>query len=313
MSTLRSTIFATAALVLLTPAAPAQEHHHDAAPTAPAPTTPAPTTDAPMPGMDHQHHQDMPASSAAAASEPTQSEQEHVPPDAPTSQDNHPMSYRAMAREMEMDDTSATGKLLLDRLEWRDTHAGDAFAWNAEAWYGNDANKLWLKTEGEREQGASTTARTELLWDRPIARWWNVQAGLRHDSASGRSRDWAALGVQGLAPGFFDVEATAYLGDSGRAAARLSAERDLLLTQRLILQPEAEFNLYSKDDPVNRIGAGLSDLELALRLRYELRREFATYVGIVWAGRFGNTADLVRAAGEDPSDLQALAGFRIWF
>jgi copper resistance protein B len=288
MSTMRSTWFATAAIVLLAPAAPAQEH---------------------------QHHHDMPPPAApqSASTEPTQSEQEHVPPDPPTSQDDHPMSYREMARQMEMDDTSATGKLLFDRLEWRDTHAGNAFAWNAEAWYGNDAHKLWLKTEGERENGATTTARTELLWDRPFARWWNLQAGVRHDSASGDSRDWAAAGVQGIAPGFFDIEATAYIGDSGRTAARLSAERDLLLTQRLILQPEAEINLYGKDDPANQIGAGLSDLEVALRLRYELRREFSTYAGIVWARRFGKTADLVQAAGEASGDLQALAGFRIWF
>jgi copper resistance protein B len=287
MSTLRSTLLTTAFIVLLAPAAPAQEHHHD------------------MPSP--------PAAQQPASTEATQSEQEHVPPDPPTSQDDHPMSYRAMARAMEMDDTSFTRKFLLDRLEWRDTDAGGAFAWNAAAWYGNDANQLWLKTEGEREGGTTTAARTELLWDRPVARWWNLQAGIRHDSAIGNSRDWAAVGVQGIAPGFFDIEVTAYVGDSGRTAARLSAERDLLLTQRLILQPEAEINFYGKDDPANRIGSGLSDLELALRLRYELRREFATYIGVVWARRCGDTADLVQAAAEDPSDLQVLAGFRIWF
>lgn len=222
------------------------------------------------------------------------------------------MSYREMARTMEMDDTSATGMLLFDRLEWRNAKAGDALVWNAEAWYGNDANTLLLKSEGARHNG-ETTARTELLWDKPIARWWNLQAGVRHDSAIEESREWLAAGVQGLAPGFIDIEATAYIGDSGRAAARLSAERDVLLTQRLILQPEVELNLYTQADPANQIGSGVSDLEVALRLRYEIRREFATYLGVVWARRFGNTATLARAAGDDPDDVQFAAGLRIWF
>jgi len=275
---------------------------------------------------------------ALHAEEPTESELEHVAPDAPGSQDNHPMSYREMARMMEMDDKSSTGKVMFDRLEWRDANGGSAFAWNADAWYGNDYNKLWLKSEGEREHGADatasqlaantaqfgpalftqsrdtrTTARTELLWDHTIARWWTLQTGVRHDSGSGDSRDWAALGVQGLASGFFDVEATAYVGDSGRTAARISAERDLLFTQRLILQPEFEVNLYGKDDPANGIGSGLADFELALRLRYEFRRELASYVGAVWARRFGSSADFARAAGEDPNDIQWVAGLRIWF
>ena len=234
------------------------------------------------------------------------------------------MSYRAMARTMEMDDTSATGKVMFDRLEWRNASGGSAFAWNADAWYGNDYNKLWLKSEGEREhvdgptlftqnRGTTTSARTELLWDHTIARWWNLQTGLRHDSGSGDARDWAGLGVQGLAPGFFNVEATAYVGDSGRTAARVSAERDLLFTQRLILQPEFEINLYGKDDLQNGIGSGLSNLELSLRLRYEFRRELASYVGVVWARRFGDTADFARAVGEDPNDIQWVAGLRIWF
>jgi copper resistance protein B len=223
------------------------------------------------------------------------------------------MSYREMTRVMQMDDTSPTGMVLFNRLEWRDAGSGDAFEWDAEAWYGNDANKLWLKSEGEHEDGGSTSARSEALWDRPVTRWWHLQTGLRHDSGSGDSRNWAAFGVQGLAPAFFEVEATAYVGDAGRTAARLSTSRDLLLTQRLILQPETELNLYGKDDVKNGIRAGLSDLELALRLRYEIRREFAAYTGVVWARRFGASADLARAQGEDPSDAQLVAGLRIWF
>lgn len=290
MSTIVRLALLTTTTLILAPALPAQQ----------------------MPGMDHQHHPPTPSNTPASPAEPTQSQQEHVPPDPPAAQDDHPMSYREMARVMEMDDTSATGMLLFDRLEWRDATRGSALAWNADAWYGNDAHKFWLKSEGSRQNGKTTAARTEALWDRPVTRWWNLQAGARHDAGSGASRNWVAVGVQGLAPGFFDVEATAYVGDSGRAAVRFSAERDVLFTQRLILQPELEVNVYSKADPENRLGSGVSDLELALRLRYEIRREFATYFGIVWARRFGTTADLARASGEEASDAQFLAGVRIW-
>jgi copper resistance protein B len=245
--------------------------------------------------------------------EPTQSEREHVPPDPPTAPDDHRMSYRAMARMMEMDDTSATGMVLLDRLEWRNANRGSALAWNADAWYGNDYDKLWLKTEGERRSGTTLAARSELLWDRVLARWWDLQAGMRHDSGEGASRNWVALGVQGLAPGFFNVEATAYVGDAGRSAVRISLQRDLLFTQRLVLQPELEVNLYGKSDARKGIGSGVSDAELALRLRYELRRELAPYLGVVWARRFGATASFARSGGEDPNDVQVLGGLRVWF
>jgi len=247
------------------------------------------------------------------AAQETQSEKEHVPPDPPTAQDAHSMPYREMVRVMQMDDTHPYGKVLIDRLEWRDANGGDGLEWNAEAWYGNDDDKLWFKSEGNRSDGVTELARNELLWNRTFTRWWNLQAGVRHDSGIGESRNWAAFGVQGLAPGFFDVEATVYIGDAGRAAARLSVERNLLFTQRLILQPELELNAYSESDAARLIGSGISDLELGLRLRYEFRREFAMYVGVAWERRFGSTASFLRAAGENPDDLQALAGLRTWF
>lgn len=250
---------------------------------------------------------------SAQESSPAQSQQEHVPPDPPTTELNHDMPYREMTRMMQMDDRTPVGKVLLDRFEWRDTSAGEGIAWNGEAWYGGDYDKLWLKTEGTRHDGETQHARSEVLWNRTYSRWWNLQAGVRHDSGGDTSREWAALGIQGTAPGFLELEATAYVGEQGRAAARLSIERDLLLTQRLILQPEIELNAYSKADRANRIGSGLSDLELGLRLRYEFRREFAAYFGMVWARSLGGTASFLRATGEDPDDLQALAGLRLWF
>jgi copper resistance protein B len=242
---------------------------------------------------------------------PTESERRHVPPPPP----QHPMpdmSNERMIELMEMDDTSAFAMVLLDQLEWRDSDGDDGLFWDGRAWYGRDFNKLWFKSEGERVARESE-ARIELLWDHIFARWWSVQTGVRHDLGEGPGRTWAAVGVQGLAPYWFEVEATLYVGEEGRTAAILSAEYDLLLTQRLILQPKIEMNLYGKDDASNGIGSGLSEGELSLRLRYEIRREIAPYLGVTWTRSFGNTADLVRVEGGDASDLQVVAGLRMWF
>ena len=118
---------------------------------------------------------------------------------------------------------------------------------------------------------------------------------------------------KGLAPYWLDAEATFYVGEEGRTAARLKADYDLLITQRLILQPYGEVNLYSKSDPGRQVGSGLSDLELSLRLRYEVRREFAPYIGVGWFRRFGTTAELARAAGEGSDEVQLVAGLHVWF
>jgi len=236
---------------------------------------------------------------------------QHVPPPPP----QHPMaeiSSAEMVRMMQMDDTARTGQVLLDQLEWRHTDAGSAGVWEGEAWYGGDYDKLWLRTEGEAVQG-NTDARVELLCDRLISRWWSLQAGAREDFGNGPARTWAALGVEGIAPYWFAVEATVYVGGASRTAARLKVEYDLLLTQRLIVQPETEANLYGKPDPARELGSGVSDLQLAVRLRYEIRRQFAPYAGVVWQRLFGATADQALAAGIDPSQVQWVLGLRIWF
>lgn len=230
---------------------------------------------------------------------------------------SHNMSYREMVDIMQMDDTSRFAKVMFDQLEWRNggTDEGRA-AWDAQGYYGGDYDKLWIKSEGKYVADGRAgvhDADVQVLWDRVISPWWNFQAGARQDFGSGKSRTWAALGVEGLAPQWFETEATVYVSDEGRTAARLKAQYELLLTQRLVLQPFAEANFYGHSDPTHEIGSGLSDLEISFRLRYEISRQFAPYVGVVWLRRFGDTADLVRAAGGERSALELTAGLRVWF
>jgi copper resistance protein B len=262
--------------------------------------------------QEHSHHPEAPPAPPAQDTGATQSELEHVAPDPPSS-DMPDMSYKTMTELMTMDDTAPVGKVLFDQLDWRDANGADAVAWDARAYYGTDYDKLWLRTEGERASAITREARAEVLWDRIFSRWWSTQVGVRHDFGEGPARDWLSVGVQGLAPFFFEIETAAYFGDAGRTAARFKLEYELLFTQRLILQPELELNAYGKDDPANRILSGFSDAQLALRLRYEITREIAPYIGVAWVRRLGKTADLARSSGEDPGDLQALAGIRFWF
>jgi copper resistance protein B len=229
------------------------------------------------------------------------------------------MSYREMASMMEMDDTARFGKVMLDQLEWRNGDGGESrAAWDAQAWYGGDYDKFWVKTEGDYvgsdpDKGLHE-ASVDALWNRVFSRWWSVESGVRRDFGSGASGTWAALGIQGLAPQWFQTEATFYASDGGRTAMRLKVSYDLLLTQRLVLQPYAEANLYGRADPQQRVGSGLSDLELSMRLRYELRRELAPYLGLVWLHRFGGTADFARTDGvHGAGEAELAAGLRAWF
>jgi copper resistance protein B len=258
-----------------------------------------------MPAMaDHAHH-------GTAGDQPTESELAHVPP-APPAQVMGDMSEEDMAEMMGMDDTEPFGMALFDQFEWRDTDADEAFAWDGRAWYGNDYDKGLVKTEGERVDG-DYEGSAELLWDHVISRWWSLQAGVAHDFGDGPSRSWAAFGVQGLAPYWFEVEALMYVGEEGRTAARFSTEYEMFLTQRLVLQPKFELNLYGKDDAANGIASGLSDAALGLRLRYEIRREIAPYVGVLWSRKFGETAELAREHSLDAEHVQFVAGVRAWF
>jgi copper resistance protein B len=257
------------------------------------------------------HAQAVPPATPTTPVSPTAAP-DHVPPDPPQELMGD-MTYKDMVSMMQMDDTHRFGKVMLDQFEWRDAQEGAAGAWDAQASYGGDYNKLWVKTEGERIGGITRDASVDLLFDRVVATWWDAQSGVRQDFGKGPARTWLALGLQGLTPYWLDAEATFYVGEEGRTAVRLKADYDLLLTQRLILQPYGEVNLYSKSDPERQLGSGLSDLELSLRCRYEVRREFAPYVGVGWFRRFGATAELARAAGEGSDEVQLVAGLHIWF
>ncbi|MEO8849291.1 MAG: copper resistance protein B [Casimicrobiaceae bacterium] len=234
------------------------------------------------------------------------------PPDARDPDYSDGIAHQSM-RGMDMNDDASLLYVLFDNLEYRHSGDGNAQAVDAQAWYGGDRNKLWLKLDGERSDGRLGATRTEALWNHAIATYWGSQIGMRHDLGDGPSRNWAAFGVQGLAPYWFDLQATAYLGQSRRTALRVEAEYELLLTQRWILQPDVEINFYGKNDHARGIGSGLSDLDFGLRLRYEITRKLAPYVGVVWNRKFGNTADYARAVGGDNQETQLVAGFRIWF
>lgn len=217
-------------------------------------------------------------------------------------------------RELRLADEHNFGALLVDRLEWTHATGGDnASAYEIQGWFGRDYDRLVIKAEGDVAKGKLEEARTELLWGHAIATFWDTQLGVRYDSGAGPDRGWLALGVQGLAPYWFEVDAAAYVGDEGRTALRLGAEYELLLTQKLILQPRIELNAYGKSDEARGIGSGLSEAQAGLRLRYEFTRQFAPYIGIERASTFGQTADLARADGERTGETRWVAGVRFWF
>lgn len=210
-------------------------------------------------------------------------------------------------------DEHSFASLLVDRFERVRTDDNTSATYDLQAWYGRDYNRAVLKAEGDIDSGSLEDATTELLWGHAIATYWNTQLGLRYDSGDAPDRTWLAFGVQGLAPYWFEVDATAYVGKTGRTAFNLEVEYDLLLTQKLILQPRIEMDLYGKRDAARNLGNGLSDASAGLRLRYEIRREFAPYAGIEFARKFGDTKDFARTSGLNTSETRFVAGLRFWF
>ena len=210
-------------------------------------------------------------------------------------------------------DMSVNYFVLFDQLEWQTGNGSDAFSWDTKGWVGQDRNRLWFRTEGDRSGGRTEQAQVNLRSGRAIARWWDVTAGVRLDTLPDTPRSALALGVQGLAPYWFEVEASAYIEPSGRTHVRVETEYDLLITNRLVLQPLVELEVYGSADRERLIGTGLSTGEVGLRLRYAFRRELAPYVGVVWTRRFSGTAGQARAAGQDVTGTRLAVGLRTWF
>jgi copper resistance protein B len=205
---------------------------------------------------------------------------------------------------------------LLDQLEIAPHRDGTQVNLDATGWVGGDVNRLWIRGEGDLETERSSGAlQAEAFYGRLFSPYWDALVGLRVDRQWGEgthARAHLALGLEGVAPYWFELEPTLYVSQDGDVSGQLEAEYELLVTQRLVLQPRLEVQVAVQEVPEFGVGSGLTDLELGARLRYEIRRELAPYVGIAWHRRVGETADLARAVGADVSNVSVVAGVRIW-
>jgi len=268
---------------------PAATHQHQAAPP------PA----APAPAEDHSAHQ-------AAVPAPLPG---FIPP---VTEADRTAAFPEVHSHT-VHDTSVNYFVLFDQLEGQTGTGADAFSWDTKGWIGQDRHRFWFRSEGDRAGGRTEQAQTNLLYGRAITRWWDVIAGVRLDTLPGTPRSALAFGIQGLAPYWFEVEASAYVEPSGRTHIRVETAYEQLIINRLVLQPLVEFEVYGRADRERHIGTGLSTGEIGLRLRYEFRREFAPYIGVVWTRKFFGTAVLARSAGEAVAGTRLAVGLRTWF
>ncbi|KUF21067.1 copper resistance protein B [Xanthomonas phaseoli] len=274
------------------------------------------------------HHQAMDhASMDHSKMHHTQSTHPAQPPASPTGTPNHPLPRDPIPPPTADDIAAAFAPLhthamhsaginhyvLLDRLEASNTDRGNGQAWESRAWIGGDIDRLWLRSEGERHDGRTESGSLEAFYGHAMSPWWDLLVGARQDIGAGAHRSWAAFGVQGLAPYKFETEATLYVGTGSRAALRLEGEYEVLLTNRLILQPRVEADIALTDDNRRGIGSGLEEVELGLRLRYEITRRFAPYIGWVHSRSFGDSAQRAAMDAAPARDSRFVAGVRVWF
>jgi copper resistance protein B len=300
------------------PAAPADPHAGHAMPAPAAPADPHAGHAMPAPAVQADPHAGHQMSDAPAVADPPV-----APPPSPAlsgpvhaADSVYPAGTMDEARGIFRREHGAirTHRLLIDQLETRIRNGRDGYAWDAEAWYGGALDRVWLKTEGEGEYGERPErAEVQVLWSRALDPWFNLQAGVRYDFRPDPERGYLVLGIEGLAPYWFDVDGALFLSDRGHVSARFEGEYDLRITQRLILQPRLELDFALRSDRAIGVGSGLSSAEAGLRLRYEIVPEFAPYVGVQYGRAFGNTADFRRAAGEDVGGWSLLLGVRTWF
>jgi len=220
-----------------------------------------------------------------------------------------------------IEDSLNYGFLLFDQLEYQNNdNSPDTFAWDVLGWYGGDYNRFWFRTEGSTQTEGEKTSEGEvqLLYGRLISPFWDFQAGVRYERLYGAadpdfSRSFAVIGLQGMAPYMFEVNTALFFSEDGDTSVRLTAEYSMLFGQRLILVPSFEVNLAAEDVPNFGVGKGLNNIDLGLRLRYEIKREIAPYIGINWNKLYGNTADIARTEGEAVDNFSVVGGVRLWF
>ena len=228
----------------------------------------------------------------------------------------YPPRQMAMAREhlQEHHGGDNFAQVMLNIAEIQFQNGGEGYRWDGQAWFGGDINRLVAKSEGEGTfRDGIGTAEVQVLYSRAIGPYFNLQAGAREDLGPSPKRTYATVGFEGLAPEFFEVGGAAFVSNKGDVLGRLEGYYNQRITQRLILQPRVELNFAAQDVPENKIGSGLSNAELGLRLRYEIRREFAPYVGLSWNRNFGDTAEFVRSGGGSVTSFSVVAGIRAWF
>ncbi len=275
----------------------------------------------PAAAQDHtQHETETPAPDPHAGHEATPSPQptQSIASDAQANAADLYFDAAAMARARQQliaeNGGMRTYAVIVERLEAGFDDDSETYAWHAQGWYGGDIHRFWWKSEGEGAfENELEDAELQLLYSRAVTPYFDLQAGVRQSYLEGEDRTDLVLGVQGLAPYWFEVGAAAFASTEGDVTARAEAEYDLRLTQRLILQPSAEINFAAQDIPDLDIGAGFTDAEVGLRLRYEISRRFAPYVGIEWSSALGETRNIREALGEDTQSTRAVIGLRALF
>ena len=306
----------------------------DMSPPAPAPATasPAPEHDmSTMQGMEmgqpeapatadpHAGH-DMSDMAAMPGMEPPDTEIGDTPAPAPPADHAADAVFGAdqmkQSRTMLRHENGGTPaySIVFNLAEYRVQKGADAYRWDGEGWFGGDIDRFVVKTEGEGAvRGGVESAEVQALYSRAINPWFNLQAGVRHDFKPGPQRSYATIGFEGVMPYWFEVEGALFLSDKGDVLGRLEGYYDQRITQNLVLQPRVELNFAAQDVPASGIGSGLSDAELGLRLRYEIKREFAPYIGVSWERKIGDSARFARAAGERVQATSFVVGIRTWF
>lgn len=289
-----------------------------------AQASPAQTAESSQSAGQHTEHGQAKPPAKPAAPKPGGHEHGAAPAEGEGSQELPPFIPRLTAEDRKAAFPNTGGHaahdqavhyfVLFDQLEWQAAKGGSGINLDSKGWIGGDRDRFSFRTQGVSEDARVGEADAHALYARRFSRWWDLVGGIRQDFRPGPAQTWAAIGIQGLAPYWFEIEATAYVGASGRTQARFEIEYELLLTNRFVLQPLLDVELSGKSDPARGVGAGITETQTGFRLRYEgRRREIAPYLGVTWNRKHGKTADFAEAAGERTNGARFVTGLRLWF